>query len=363
MPQPVYAVMCEYLALEQAMGGYEAANISADVIDSFYTTFASLLNAHRDEIAFVENATQAWNRAVYAIPFKAGDRVLIHRSEYAANILAMLHLRQSKGIEIDVVPSDATGQIDCQALERMITPQTKVIFLTHVPSQNGLVNPANLVGQIARKHGILYVLDACQSLGQRPVDVKAIGCDILCGTGRKFLRGPRGTGILYVNKQILRTLHPLFVDLRAADWTSSHDYALRPDATRFEGWERFMAGQIALGAAAQYAMDIGLDVINARISALATALRGQLGGIDSVTVRDQGIEQSGIVTFEIEGIDAPDAVRQLGAQKMNVSAAKAEHARLELEARGITSLVRASVHYYNATEEIDRFCTAIQTLK
>lgn len=362
MPSLAYQAMCHHLSLEQSIGGYEAAAQSFDKVDSFYTAFADLLNAQPDEIAYVENATRAWDMTVYALPFQAGDRVLVHEAEYSSNYLALLQLVQSKGIEIDLVPSDESGQIDCGAIDGMITPRTKAIFLTHVPSHGGLVNPAEDVGKIVRKHNIIYVLDACQSVGQMPVDVKAIGCDILCGTGRKFLRGPRGTGFLYVSKRILNDLHPAFIDLHAAEWTSTNNYTLRSDAKRFEGWERFVAGQIALGEAARYAMDIGLSVIEERIQFLANILRNQLQTIEGVRLHDRGVKKCGIVTFSYEGTAAADIVERLRAKGINTSAAKLEHARLDLEKRDISSLVRASVHYYNTEDEVKRFCSAIQHL-
>lgn len=362
MPSPVYTEMSQYLALEQSIGGYEAAAQSAESIENFYTAFARLLNAHRDEIAYVENATRAWNMAVSAIPFQIGDRVLIHDTAYSSNYLSLLRLKETKGIEVDVVPSDGLGCIDVHAIEALMTPRTKAIFLVHIPSHDGLVNPAEEVGKFARKHDLIYVLDACQSVGQMPVDVKSIGCDILCGTGRKFLRGPRGTGFLYVSQRILQDLHPVFVDLQAADWTSTHAYSLRPDAKRFECWERFQAGQIALGKAADYALAIGLDVIESRIDVLGSRLRINLQNIEGVTVHDGGVRKSGIVTFSVADMDAQDVVLLLRAQNINISAARVEHARLDLEKRGVLSLARASVHYYVNLEEIDRFSEAVQSL-
>ena len=362
MPSPVYKAMSDYLTLEQSIGGYEAAAQSKDLIDNFYGAFAKLLNARTEEIAFIENATRAWNMAVSAIAFEVGDRVLIHDTEYSSNYLSLLRLKAVKGIEVDIVPSDAHGQINIQALASLITPRTKAVFLTHAPSQDGLVNPAEEVGKLARKHGLIYVLDACQSVGQMRVDVQAIGCDILCGTGRKFLRGPRGTGFLYVSQRILQDLHPIFVDLQAADWTSTHDYTLRSDAKRFECWERFQAGQIALGKAADYALDVGLDVIESRIGDLAAQLREALQDIEGVSVQDRGVCKSGIVTFSVGDMDAQDVVLQLRARNINVSAARVEHARLDLEKRGVVSLVRASVHYYVCEEEIIRFSQAVKSL-
>lgn len=362
MPLPVYKAMTDYLALEQSIGGYEAAAQSSEPIENFYIAFAKLLNADPKEIGFVENATRAWNMAVSAIAFQPGDRVLIHDTEYSSNYLSLLRLQTDKGFEIDIVPSDPLGRIDVVAMESMITPQTKAVFLTHVPSHVGLVNPVEVVGEVARKHGLLYILDACQSVGQMRVDVKAIGCDVLCGTGRKFLRGPRGTGFLYVSRRVLEDLHPPFIDLQAAAWTSTHAYTLRPDAKRFECWERFMAGQIALGKAADYAMMMGLDEIEKRVGFLATLLKSQLQDIDGVDLFESAGQTSGIVAFSVAGMGAQDVVLRLRAQNINVSAARVEHARLGLETRGVVSLARASVHYYVSEEQILRFGKAIKSL-
>ena len=194
MPDPVFRAMTGHLELERRVGGYDAARQAKPLLDRFYTAFASLLNCDASEIAYSENATRAWDMAFYALPLHKGDRILTHASEYVSNYLAFLQQAQRRCLHIDLVPSDATGQIDVAALDAMITPAHKLIAITHVPSQGGLVNPVAAVGAVAKKHGLIYLLDACQSVGQIDVDVQAIGCHILSGTGRKFLRGPRGTG-------------------------------------------------------------------------------------------------------------------------------------------------------------------------
>lgn len=363
MPRPVYEAMTHYLALEQSIGGYEAAAASQDKIESFYEVMARLLGANPSEIAFIENATRAWDMAVCALNFSPGDRVLVHHTEYASNYLGLLHLCKEKQIEIDFVPSTKDGLIDCEALEQLIVPATKAVFLTHIPSHSGGVNPAETVGKITRRHKLIYVLDACQSVGQRRVDVKLIGCDILCGTGRKFMRGPRGTGFLYVSHRILADLQPPFVDLQAAEWSSTHGYTLRPDARRFETWERFMAGQIALAEAARYALDIGMEAIEHQVQTLAKALRATLKPMPHITLVNVGDDVSGIVAFEVAGLTASECVQKLRAHKINCSAAKVEHTRLDMERRGVVSLVRASVHYYISEDDVWRFCEAVDTLR
>jgi len=356
MPQPVIDALTSHIHLEARIGGYEAHAAARARCDAFYTEFAALLNADPSEIAYVENATRAWDMAFYGLPLAQGDRVLTHASEYASNYLAFLQQARRRGIEVDLIPSDASGQVDVDAIEALITPKTRVIALTHVPTQGGLVNPAAAVGRIARAHGLIYVLDACQSAGQIDLDVQAIGCDVLSGTGRKYLRGPRGTGFLYVRDGLISQIEPPFIDLFAATWTGPDSYELAPDAKRFENWERNIAGQIGLAQAVHYARTIGLPAIEARVTELGQALRAALSEVPGVAVQDLGQRKCGIVTFTKQGIAPAQLHQRLAAQQINTSVSLMTSARLDLEPRGLQDgLNRASVHYYNTAEEIERF--------
>lgn len=356
MPDPVYAAVTQHVALERAIGGYEAAAQAQHQVERFYAAFAQLLRVQPDEIAYVENATRAWDMAFYSLPLAQGDRIITHASEYASSYLAFLHMAKRRGVEIDIAPSDTAGQIDVTALDTLMTPRTKLINITHVPSQGGLVNPAAAVGRFAREHGLIYILDACQSVGQMDVNVAEIGCHILSGTGRKFLRGPRGTGFLYVSNDISETLDPPFVDLRSATWTDESTFELAPGARRFENWESYIAGRVGLATAVDYALEIGLAAIEARITGLAYHLRRGLAAIDGVTVHDQGVRQCGIVTFDNVGETPTELAQRLRSRQVNISVTPQHYAQIDLGRRGLAELARASIHYFNTEEEIERFC-------
>jgi cysteine desulfurase/selenocysteine lyase len=354
MPAPVVAAMKEHIDLESEIGGYAAADREARRLESVYGSVARLLNAAPDEIALMENATVAWQMAFYALPFSKGDRILTAEAEYAANYVAFLQVANRTGVAIDVVPSDASGELDVDALERMIDERVKLIAITWVPTNGGLVNPAAAVGKIARAHGIPYLLDACQAVGQMVVDVEAIGCDMLSGTGRKFLRGPRGTGFLYVGRKMLQRLEPPMIDHFAAPWVSRDAFRLRDDARRFETWENNYAARLGLGAAVDYALDVGIGPIERRCRMLADRLRGGLASIRGIRVRDLGRAPGAIVSFTVEGYEAEAVVSDAAAAGITIGASDPSSTRIDAEIRSLPPVVRASPHYYNTDAEIDR---------
>lgn len=361
-PDCVHDIVIEYLEAERRIGGYAVEADYADAIEGFYRNFARLFNCKPTEIAYVENATRAWDMAFYSVPWKPGDRVLTAKSEYVSNYLAYLQVAKRHGITVDVVPDDENGQLDVDALESMIDDRVKLISVTHIPTQGGLVNPAVEIGKVARKHGVLYLLDACQSAGQLPLDVDEIGCDMLSGTGRKYMRGPRGTGMLYVRESVIETLEPVFIDLQGASWTSKTEYELRPDAKRFENNERHFAGMLGLSKAAEYAVDLGMEQIYDRIRILSDKLRSAISAINGCEVHDLGVERCGLVTFSHSQFAHGDIHKRLREKNINVSVSSVTSARLDFEDRGLTDLVRASIHYFNTEQEIDLFCEQLSSL-
>ena len=359
-PRVVTDTVIAHLEREATIGGYEAAAEAAERTAAVYDSIARLIGARPHEIAVVENATRAWDMAVYGFPFRSGDRVLTGRSEYASNAIGLLQLQRRYDLDIVLIDDDEHGQIDLDSLDAELARGAAMVAMTHVPTNGGLVNPAAEVGARCRAHDTCFVLDACQSAGQLPLDVRELGCDVLSATGRKYLRGPRGTGLLYVAEPWIGRIEPPLLDLHAAEWTAADDFEIRDDARRFENWESSHAGRLGLGAAVDYALDIGLDAGWTRLQGLAARLRGQLGDLPAVTVHDKGAVQGGIVTFTVAGHDAETVQASLGDAGVNTSVTTPSHSHFD--GRDLPATVRASAHYYNTEDELDRLVEVVAGL-
>jgi cysteine desulfurase / selenocysteine lyase len=364
MPAPVLDAVHGHLDREALIGGYAAEDEAAPAVEATYDAIARLINCHPDEVAVVENATVAWCQAFYGLAqdMKPGDRVLTVVAEYASNFIALLQTVQRRGIVIDVIPNDGEGQADLEALEGLIDDDVKLIAVTHVPTSGGLVSPAAEIGAIARRHGIPYLLDACQSAGQLPLDVEALGCDFLPATGNKFPRRPHGTGFLYASRAIMERCEPPVLDLHSARWTAPDAYEMRPDARRYENWENYVAGKIGLGVAVEHALSWGLDAIAARNAELSGDLRERLAAIPEVTLRDAGRHQCAIVTFSHERIAPEVMAATLSVQGFAIGTSGASSTLIDFQARDLPPLCRAAVHYHNTEDEVARLAEAIAAL-
>ena len=361
-PDKVLDTVIGYLQEEAIKGGYETEAKYAAELDNVYTLIARLLNAQKDEIALVENASTGWHLAFNGIDFQPGDEVITSEMEYVTNHIGFLNLGEKKAIRIIVIPNDAKGNFDLQALEQAINKKTKLIAITHIPSTAGNILPVEAIGKIARSHGILYLLDGCQSAGHIPLDVEAIGCDMLAATGRKYLRGPRGTGFLYVRKNAQHQLRPFFLDGHSVTSVGEKGFELQDNARRFELYEKNRALVLGLGAAVSYALNLGVDNIEKRITHLSALLRSRLASLPAVTVHDKGHRLSGIVTFSVANIEATSVKAALQEKKINVSVGKALSTIIYMNRHHLSSVVRASVHYYNTEEEIDALCEILAGL-
>lgn len=362
MPTAVVDAVVDHLRLEQEVGGYEAAAMRADDRTAARDAVASLVGAGPDEIALTDSATRAWALALSSIRFEPGDQILTSPTEYASGFIGFLQLAKHRGVEVVVVPNDETGVISVDALADAMSPRVRLVALTHVPTSSGVVNDAAAVGDVVRGSDALYLLDACQSVGQLPVDVQAIGCHLLSATGRKFLRAPRGTGFLYVDRDRIEGLEPPVADLASADWDRADRYTLQPDARRFEIWEHSVANVLGLGAAARYAQGWGLETTWARITGLASRLRDELDGLDGITLEEPSAASCGIVTFTVAGWVPAEVVAALHERHVNVWHVGVSAARLDMEGRGLDEVVRASVHYVNDDADVDALLTGLADL-
>jgi selenocysteine lyase/cysteine desulfurase len=358
--------MVSHLRLEEAIGGYEAYSQARDRIAGVYASVGALVNAPIERVALVESATVAWDRGLQAIafsdPLEAGDRMLVSGSEYASNVLPLLQLARRTGASVEVIPDGADGSVDVEAMGDMLDERVRIVSVNHAPSQNGLVNDVVAIGDMLRMHGspAWYLVDACQSVGQLPVDMGRIGCDVLSATGRKFLRGPRATGFLVVSQRMLDDLEPFPLDLHAATWTTLDDYDLAEGAARFESWEKAYAALLGMGAAIDYALACGIEPLADRIGLLAQRARAGLAEIPGVTVRDRGSVQSGIVTIRVD--DPAGVVAGLRGRGINTSLSTPDYSRIDFGRDQAPGLVRISPHAYNTEAEVDRAIAAIAEL-
>lgn len=412
MPRPVVNRIMDHVKLEASLGGYEAAAETKAESEDVYHKVGKLLNCDASEVALSDNATRSWSLIFYSLKFAQGDVILTSVSEYGSNYIPFLQLAKRTGCKIVTVPNDEYGQLDVNVLKSYVEgdykDKVKLIAVTHIPTNGGLVNPAAAIGSIAKANGIYYLLDACQSVGQVPLDVKAIGCDFLSGTSRKYLRGPRGIGFLFVSKDVCSDIEPVFLDIHSATWggtakyapkdsqgaaaftpaqkvvpseLDSGDYYIRGDARRFETWETSIASQLAFGTAVEYANNIGIANIYSHIQSLASWLRGELETIPGVQVMDLGREKCGIVTWYVSAeklssvrndgetferlLSSPAIKEALAGHKprrINVTVTGATSTLLDAQDRELPEMVRSSVSYYNTREECQEMLSLLRRL-
>ncbi len=365
MPTPVVQAIEEHLKREVMMGGYEAADAASADIEAAYDAVAQLIGAQARNVAVVENATVAVAQALSAFDFTAGDVILTTRNDYISNQLMYLSLARRAGVRIVRADDLPSGGVDPDSMRAAIAQhKPKVVVATWVPTNSGLVQDVKAVGTVCAEAGVPYIIDACQAVGQLPIDVRELHCDFLAATARKFLRGPRGIGFLYVSDSALAAGRaPLFIDMQGARWREADEYQLVDDARRFENWEFAYALVLGMGAAARYALNIGMDTISPLVQQLAEQLREKLRGLEHVRVLDRGENLCGIVTVEVAGHDARDVVLRLREEAINVSATFREYAVLDMDDKGAQSAVRISPHYYNTPIELNIVTSALEEFR
>jgi cysteine desulfurase len=362
-PRPVLDATVWHLRREAEVGGYQAAAERAEDLRGLRAALARLINAAPADIALTDSATRAWTQFFYSVPLKPGDRIVIGQAEYASNAVALLQQARRTGAVIETVPSDRHGQLDVDALAGLLDERVRLVSLVHVPTNGGLVNPVREVVELVHGVGGLVLLDACQSIGQLDLDVAALGgVDALTGTGRKWLRGPRGTGFLYVRPELVAALEPPVIDMHSAEWTAPGEYRLAGDATRFELWEADLAARLGLKAAVDYLLELGPAEVERTVRAKADRLRAGLAELPGVTVTDLGVQRCGIVSFTVHDV-RPDQVKQaLRERRVSTSVSWLGGTLLDMSRRGLDAVVRASPHYFVSDEQLDEAVQAVRTV-
>jgi selenocysteine lyase/cysteine desulfurase len=363
-PRVVHQTVTAHLDLEDELGGYEAAEARTDALRRVYQDLGRLIGAGARNLALVQSSTLAFAQALLAFDFAPGDTILTSRADYASNQIMYLSLARRRGIEIIRAPDATEGGIDPDAVRSLVTHRRpSLVALTWVPTNSGLVQPAEAVGEICHAAEVPYLVDACQAVGQMPVDVEALHCDYLAATSRKFLRGPRGIGFLYVSDRALAAgAHPLLVDMHGASWTDPDAFALAPDGRRFETWEMPYALVLGLGAAVAYALEVGISTAHQRAWALAAYARERLARVPGVRVLDRGPALCAIVTVQPAGRDGAGVKLALRARGINTSSPDREDAVIDMDEKRVSSALRISPHYYNTAEEIDVAAAALVEL-
>jgi len=365
MPQPVIKAIHDHIDLEASIGGYEASASKAMDIKDFYVQAGKLVNSKATNIAFTSSATDSYTRALSAIPFKRGDVILTSNDDFISNQIQFLSCKKRFGIEIERIRNAKDGGVDLNDLEdKLKSLKPKLLSITHIPTNSGLVQPVKQIAAIIKNYpDTWYILDACQSIGQMKLDVEELKCDFLSVTCRKFLRGPRGTGFLYISDKALNAgLEPLFIDMRGAEWVEKDMYKPRADAMRFEDWEFAYSLVLGTKSAIEYCLQVGEDRIWHRVKDLSAYMRSELSGINKVKVLDKGPELGGLVTFHVKEGDPLQLTKELLQKKINVVPSYRQFAVMDFDEKKVAWALRASPHYYNTKSEIDHFIESLKEI-
>jgi len=351
-----------HLRLEAEIGGYAAADRAVDVLEQGRADLAALVGGDPDEIALVTSDSSGWVKAwwgwVVGGNVPAGSKVLVDRMCYHSHYAALDQTRRIGAFDIHIMPSLDDGTVDVDALR--IDDDASAVCVTMIGTHSGNVNPVERIGGLAAAAGVPMFVDGCQALGQLRLDVNELGCQVLTGTGRKFLRGPRGSGMLWVSRSIVDRFSPPGLDATSTPWTAAGGMQIGAGTRRFEEYEVSYASMVGLAAAARQALTIGSSAIEQRVVGLGEQLRTALSSIAAVQIRDTAERRCGIVTFTVSGVSSADVVAAASTAGVVVNESTATWAALDMDAKQTPTVVRASPHYFNTTLELDRLVQAVE---
>jgi selenocysteine lyase/cysteine desulfurase len=355
--------VADYMQREQAIGAFVAAQQVQPQLQQLYARLAELLHCAPADIALTTGNSHGWNAVVGALPLAVGDRVLVAPGEWGGNYAMLLQLSARTGCVVETMPCTPDGALDLVALEALLDARVKLIALTWVPANGCTVYDAHGLGRLCARHGIAYVIDAAQALGHIPVDVQALQCDALTAPGRKWLCGPRGTGVVYLKPGFVERLQPQVVDHLSCPITANGP-ALRRDARVLEQSEASMALKLGLLAALDSAQAQGWNQRFAAIAQRAAQLRTALTGVPGLKLCHlaDAPTSCGIVAFTLEGYTPAQVQQALLAQEIQVAASGMGYTPLDMQARGLAAVVRASVAWHTSEADIAALAHALKQL-
>ncbi len=349
LPDAALHAMHGYALREQALGAYGAARQVQAEIEQLYQGIAATIHAQPQDIALTQGNSDGWSLVVSAMDWSGGGRILAPRSEWGGNLGILMQLSAQCGVQVEEIPSDADGAVDLEALETLLRTPASLVVLTWMPANSPLVQPAEAVGALCAQAGVPLLVDAAQAVGQWPVDVRQLQCAALTAPGRKWLRGPRGTGFVYVHPDFLPRLRPLTADHFSRPWQTGNTWTYRADARRLEQSEASVALRLGLGAALAAWNALGMERIHGEIQKRADWLRDGLDCLPGIRAHRSGRHaSSGIVTLECSRHDA--AALHRGLQERGVEAALSPVAFTpwDMQARGLSAVLRLSAGHDTA---------------
>jgi cysteine desulfurase / selenocysteine lyase len=325
---------------------------------------AKFLNVRGDELVLCSGTTFALNLVAYswALPqLKAGDAIVLTRMEHHANIVPWQLVAQRTGAVIKVAEIDERGELDLAQLYSLLTPEVKLLSLTHVSNVLGTVNPVREICREARKRGIVTVVDGSQAVPHRAVDIASIGCDFYAFTGHK-MSGPTGTGALWARREHLAAMPPFIGGGEMIKEVRFEGTVFNDAPHKFEAGTPNIAGFVGLGAAVDYLSGLGMRNIEAREQELLAHFNEALSKVEGLRIFGQAREKAAVVSFLVEGAHAHDLATLLDLE--GVAIRSGHHcAHPLMQHFGVPATCRASLAFYNTHEEIEAFVAALQKVR
>lgn len=366
MSEKTYNIIMSHMKLEMELGAYQAAQSVKSEIEQFYLNAAKLINANSvDEIAFMDSASRGWNMAIYGLRMSAKDTIITLSSEFGTNLITIFDKAKKANANVKILNCDINGDFSLNELEECLKKGAKFIAISHVVAHGSIINPVEEIGKLAKQYGCTYIVDGCQAVGQIPVNIDMLNCDAYITTGRKWLRGPRGTGFLYINK--MAEIDTTQLDLASADLIfdkdlNISDIQIRNDAKRFELWERSIANVLGLSNAIQESFFHDSMLNNMRNH--VNLIRSEIIDNRNFTLIGKEKSESLIIGFYLNNPEKESIVeRSFKDVDISISTMHDWDCPLHFPKNGATKIFRIAPHYYTDEDTIQLTCKAIENVK